>query len=134
MLVGTVAAKGQDDALQKEVTQSMQRSAEAQAACALDEWRTMHTADWIITFPSGQTETAANFLKTCSKVQPTVYDNVQVRIYGGDTAIVNAQFRRNRPEGATGPLNQISQVWVKQGGKWLNANSHVTTIQKPGAK
>ena len=27
--------------------------------------------------------------------------------------------------------NRITQVWIKQDGKWLNAHSHVTTIQEP---
>jgi ketosteroid isomerase-like protein len=117
--------------LQKEVEAAMRQSAEAQAECRLDDLRAMQTPDWMITFPAGTTATAATFLQKCTKVKRTIFENIQVRVYGGDTAVVTGQFRLHRPDGTTGPLNRISQVWIKEQGKWLSANSHVTTIQQP---
>jgi ketosteroid isomerase-like protein len=118
------------DAAAKEVLQAIRQSSEDQAACRVEAWRATHTTDWMIVFPSGGVERVAGFLKECKPVKPTVYEDLQVRRYGDTTAIVTGQFRRGLPDGTMTRPNRITQVWVKQDGKWLNAHSHVTTIQE----
>lgn len=120
------------EAIQKEVLEAVQQITEAQAACNTEAWRAGHTKDWTIVVPNGQVVTADEFLKNCKPVKPAIREQVTVRVYGADAAVVLAAFRLHRPDGTTGSQRRLSQLWVRQDGKWLNAHSHVTPIQSGG--
>lgn len=130
VLAGQAAPARQpaDDPASREVLLAMKQASDAQAACRIDAWRAAHTTDWTIVAPSGAVGRLDGFLKECKPVAPPVFEDLQARHYGGDTAIVTGQFRRGLPDGTMTRRNRITQVWVKQNGRWLNAHSHVTTI------
>ena len=54
-------------------------------------------------------------------------DDVKVRVYGNDTAIVTANWKRvSRDEGGkdTSASGRFTHIWVRQNGKWLLAAAH----------
>jgi len=60
-------------------------------------------------------------------VESLTNDDLKVRLYGDDTAIVTAHWKRvsRGPDGKdTSASGRFTHVWVKQNGKWLLAAAH----------
>ena len=54
-------------------------------------------------------------------------DDVKVRVYGNDTAIVTANWKRVSRDGGgkdTSASGRFTHIWVRQNGKWLLATAH----------
>ena len=65
------------------------------------------------------------------------FTNLQVQVYGGDTAIFTAYEGGN----ITGPQGQVNEgpwrysaVWIKEGGQWKQAHRHASPLRtgEPG--
>lgn len=67
----------------------------------------------------------ANFQR--GTVESLVNSDVKVRVYGNDTAIVTAAWKRVSKDADgkdTSASGRFTHIWVKQNGKWLLAGVH----------
>jgi ketosteroid isomerase-like protein len=63
----------------------------------------------------------------CGDTESLTNDDVKVRIYGDDTAIVTGNWKRVSKDQSgkdTSASGRLTHVWIKQNGKWLLAASH----------
>ncbi|MEO6588782.1 MAG: nuclear transport factor 2 family protein [Pyrinomonadaceae bacterium] len=60
-------------------------------------------------------------------------ENVKVRVFGTDTAIVTVQYKKvsNGVAGATDAVFVATDVWVKRGNFWQVASHHISPLTKP---
>ncbi|CAN5678467.1 hypothetical protein BH20ACI4_BH20ACI4_29120 [soil metagenome] len=60
-------------------------------------------------------------------------ENVKVRVFGPDTAIVTVQYKNvsNGAAGATDAVFVATDVWVKRGNFWQVASHHISPLTKP---
>lgn len=60
-------------------------------------------------------------------IESLTNDDLQVRLYGNETAVVTAHWKRisRAADGTdTSASGRLTHVWVKQNGKWLLAAAH----------
>jgi ketosteroid isomerase-like protein len=83
--------------------------------------------DFLNTNPDGSLVDRAGFIAQIARplaVKDFGYDDVRVRILG-DTAIIHARTRYTKPDG-NAAAGRYTDIWQKQGGRWLCVAAHVT--------
>ena len=79
--------------------------------------------------PDGSLVDRAAFLKQTAKpvtIANLKAEDVMIRIMD-DFAIIHARTAYTRPDGAAGG-GRYTDVWAKQGGRWLAVSAHVTRL------
>ena len=117
-----------DDGRRGEVLEAVRKSSEAQAACNTEIYEALHTPDFMFV-QDGVQESMNRLRDGCVARKAPIRDDVQVRFYG-DAAIVTSRLQQYRRDGTIAPAVRLTQVWVRQNGKWLNAHSHASD-EKP---
>ncbi len=80
--------------------------------------------------PDGSLVNRAAFLKQTAvplKISDLVAHDVLVRILG-EVAIIHARTSYRMPDGSSG-AGRYTDVWARQGGRWLAVSAHVTRYQ-----
>lgn len=108
---------------------------EASKKLSAEEFDRMETVDFMVTAqipPKIQTKAELvarlkdpNFKR--GTVESLVNEDVKVRVYGDDTAIVTGSWKRISKDADgkdTSAAGRLTHVWVKQNGKWLLAAAH----------
>ena len=85
--------------------------------------------DFYCSNPDGSLVDRAAFLKQTA--QPVAIKNLRaedvlIRMMG-DTAIIHARTVYQKPDGGAGG-GRYTDVWMRQGGRWLCASAHVTRL------
>jgi uncharacterized protein (TIGR02246 family) len=91
--------------------------------------------DWKVVHVNGREQTRSQFLDALTsgraKFLSINRDEIHVRFFGHDTAIVTArwsntiEFRGDRSSGQ----DRVTRVWVKQDGRWRAAEDHASFIE-----
>ena len=79
--------------------------------------------------PDGSLIDRAAFLKQTAKpvtISNLKAEDVMIRIID-DVAIIHARTAYTRPDGSAGG-GRYTDVWAKQGGRWLAVSAHVTRL------
>ena len=79
--------------------------------------------------PDGSLVDRAGFLKQTAQpvaIKDLRAEDVLIRIIG-DVAIIHARTAYTRPDGTRGG-GRYTDVWVRQGGRWLAVSAHVTRL------
>lgn len=128
--LGAVSKMGAQEAeSKKEVAEARERQAEAQAECRLEEMAKMRTADYVIIFPAGIQGSGEDINKNCRPGPRPREEDVQIRIYGDDTAVVTGlQTWMDGPN-----KRRFTSVWIKSDGAWRHASFQATIVREPPA-
>jgi len=79
--------------------------------------------------PDGSLVDRAGFLKQTAQpvaIRSLKAEDVLIRIMN-ETAIIHARTAYQKPDGSTGG-GRYTDVWMRQGGRWLCASAHVTRL------
>ena len=85
--------------------------------------------DFYCSNPDGSLVDRAAFLRQTAKpvtISNLKAEDVLIRIME-DVAIIHARTAFTRPDGGAGG-GRYTDVWVKQGGRWLAVSAHVTRL------
>jgi ketosteroid isomerase-like protein len=95
-------------------------------------WGALLAPEWTVTHISSAVITKAEALQTCAAAKGTIAEmdisDIRARVYG-DTAVVSGRTRVST-SGAS-PITvslRFTDVFVRQGGRWLAVSSHATRI------
>lgn len=89
----------------------------------------MLAADFRNTNPDGTIVDRAGFLAQIarpSNLQSLTCDQVEIRVFE-DTAVIHARTVYTTSDGRPG-TGRYTDIWVKQGGRWLAVAAHVTRL------
>ena len=129
LVTGTRAQSGSN--AEKEVLTALQQLEEAQARCQPSAQSALRVPDHTVIAPSGAMMQAAELSTmgaNCRPRKPATEEDVRVRIYNGDTAIVTGLQVLYGPDDAPLPKRRFSSVWVKVDGGWKHANYQATLV------
>ena len=132
-----VASLGQVSGIgnaKSEALAAFNRLMDAFAMCDLREVDRLTSLNWIDIRLDGRVHTREASMKDtrqrCKPQPATILKDMQVRTYGDDTAVFIAAFvRREGGDVPAGPV-RLTDVWVKQEGRWVRVHSHVSRIQQ----
>lgn len=80
--------------------------------------------------PDGSLVDRAAFLRQTAKpvtITNLRAEDVLIRMIDDDTAIIHARTVFTRPDGSAGG-GRYTDVWARQGGRWLAVSAHVTRL------
>lgn len=108
---------------------------EASKKPSAEEFDRMETADFMVTMRiPPKIVTKAEYLARLKDpnfkrgtTESLINDDVKVRVYGDDTAIVTGSWKRVSKDADgkdTSAAGRFTHVWVKQNSKWLLAAAH----------
>jgi ketosteroid isomerase-like protein len=95
-------------------------------------WGAFLAPDWRVTHVSAEVHTRAEALVTCAAARGAIAElnvsDLQVRIYG-DTAVATGRTRASTKGSNTVTVTlRFTDVFVRQGGRWLVVASHATRV------
>jgi hypothetical protein len=116
--------------LEKEVLDAQHRLTTAQAECSPDMTK-LRVPDHTIVDPSGGLTTGDAMRQgdeRCQKRKPSEQQDVRVRIYHENVAIITGLQTMYAPDGRALPRRRFTSVWVKNNGEWRHASYQATLI------
>ena len=135
MTAAAVSAQTSSDQIVAEITRLEAEYLEASKNPRLEDFARFYTPDFLVTarlppkILNNEQRIATlkdpNFKR--GTVQSLVNEDLKVRVYGDDTAIVTAKWKRVSRDADgkdTSASGRFTHVWVKQNGKWLLAAAH----------
>jgi ketosteroid isomerase-like protein len=136
LLVGSTPGPPQTDkAVADEVLTTARAITDALARCDDEAARKLETGDYVSVGPTGHLVTATEARERdgdryCRPHGPANISDTSVRVYGGDTAIVNGRIVFRGPDDQNLPAARFTAVFVKENGQWKAASYQGTTIRQ----
>jgi hypothetical protein len=127
----TLQARQAPSDVEQEVLAAQQRLTQAQAECASD-LMTLRMPNHVIIGETGGLLTGEAVLRDndsrCRKTRPTQREDVRVRVFDGNTAVITGIATMFRGDGSARPKGRFTSVWVKNNGQWRHASFQLTSI------
>ena len=125
VLMPIVAAAQSPSAVEQDVLATLHKLEIAQSECQDAVAASLRMPDHLIIPPNGALIAPGQLTtsgQNCVRRKPSTDEELRVRIYNGDTAIVTGLRVMYRPDGTPSPKLRFSSVWVKRDGAWKHAS------------
>ena len=121
-----------DAAVVREIEKIEHQLAATYQAGDCTAWGALLAPDWRVTHISSEVHTRAEALATCAAAKGAIAElnvsDLQVRVYG-DTAVATGRTRASTTgSNAITVTLRFTDVFVRQGGRWLAVASHATRV------
>ena len=131
----TAGAAQAQNAAEQQVRQAVGLFRDAYLGCKADALRAMLTPDFDAAVAAGTVMAMDPLLKAvggCMLVDKLTLEPTSVRIYGDHTAVVRMRWSE-QPKGKPAMMPYlVTQVYVRQNGKWMLATQQGTTAPAGG--